>query len=170
MAGQGDWKLVLIEDLHATYALPGLLDAPGERAYPALRALEPSYGLRWLLEADAPQLAQIEAELALLRDKPGSAGYRAWVEGVLALAPLRRGRPEDGFRWPRNAADWSVYRRARPLIDREGAAPPCVPRAGPAILASGRADRHGRAVTRGLRRSSSAHGRCSRYRKFFFQS
>ncbi|MDB4986898.1 MAG: hypothetical protein JWN04_2076 [Myxococcaceae bacterium] len=113
-----DWQLLLIEDLHATYVRRGVLDAGGVRAYPALEVLEPDYAIGWLLDADASRVTQIRAELAQLSRKPGSSGYRAWVEGILALAPLRRGRPGDGFRWPRNEADWSVYRHVRPLIER----------------------------------------------------
>lgn len=121
------WSLLLIEDLHATYVTPGTLDAAGTRAYPPLVALEPSYALAWLLDADAERSQTIRQELVRLAKEPGTSGYRSWIEGVLLLAPLRRGAAADGFRWPRSPADWAVYRRATPLINHTAERVPDVP-------------------------------------------
>ncbi|MDB4973948.1 MAG: hypothetical protein JWN48_2289 [Myxococcaceae bacterium] len=127
LAASPEWSLVSIEDLHATYVRAGALDAAGTRDNPPLTAMKPSYDMGWILERDALQHAQIERELQLLRAQPNVAGYRAWVEGVLALAPLRRGRASDGFRWPTSPQDWSRYRRARPLIRTASERAPSVP-------------------------------------------
>jgi hypothetical protein len=115
------WQLVLIEDLHATYVKRGVLDSAGAQNYPPLTALRPEYGTTWIVQTGQTRRAAMQRELAHLSKVEGTGGYRAWVEGVLALAPLRRGRPEDGFRWPRSEADWAAYRDARALIDQAAA-------------------------------------------------
>jgi hypothetical protein len=110
------WSLVMIEDLHATYVRAGALDEAGSARSMQLQVLQPDYGMDWILSAASDRRDELVRELARLRSEPGTSGYRGWVEGVLALAPLRRGGASDGFRWPRNEADWTVYRRARPAI------------------------------------------------------
>lgn len=114
------FALVLLEDLHALYVRDGALTAEGLRSFPPLRALEPTYELGWLLAADAPRVKAMHEELARLSPLPGTSAYRGWVEGVLTLAPLRRGRPGDGFRWPVNANEWATYEKALPLLQRAG--------------------------------------------------
>jgi hypothetical protein len=127
VAGQPAWSLVAIEDLHATYVQPGALDLAGMRRFPPLRALEPGYDLGWMLSASEQRSAEARRELTILARLPGTSGYRGWVEGVLLLAPLRRGGASDGFRWPRNASDWDLYMRARPLIAAAAEHAPHVP-------------------------------------------
>lgn len=110
------WSLVMIEDLHATYVRMGALDAAGATRFPRLQQLQPDYDMGWILSADREHNSALEQELARLRHEPGTSGYLGWVEGILALAPLRRGGASDGFRWPRDERDWAIYRRARPSI------------------------------------------------------
>ncbi len=121
------FALVLIEDQHALYVREGALGPSGVAALPALRALRASYALDWILAAPASASETVRAELTRLAAYPGTEGFRAWVEGVLALAPLRRGTGSDGFRWPRDEADWAIYRAARPKIARAAEAAAHVP-------------------------------------------
>jgi hypothetical protein len=110
------WSLVMIEDLHATYVRTGALDARGAERYPRLHQLQPDYDMSWILSAAAEPSDELERELERMRREPGTSGYLGWVEGILTLAPLRRGGASDGFRWPRDEHDWALYRRARPSI------------------------------------------------------
>lgn len=110
------WSLVMIEDLHATYVRTGALDEAGAAAFPRLQQLQPDYDMGWILSAATEHNDALSQELARLRREPGTSGYLGWVEGILALAPLRRGGASDGFRWPRDERDWALYRRAQPSI------------------------------------------------------
>lgn len=110
------WSLVMIEDLHATYVRTGALDAAGTEGFPRLQQLQPDYDMGWILSAATERNDALVEELARLRHEPGTSGYLGWVDGILALAPLRRGGASDGFRWPRDEHDWDLYRRARPSI------------------------------------------------------
>ncbi len=116
VAGRPGWSLVMIEDLHATYVRDDVLASAG--LFPPLHALQPSYSLSWILDADAVQQSRMREELARLARSEGTSAYRSWVLGALTLAPLKRGRGSDGFRWPRNVSEWQVYREGYSLISR----------------------------------------------------
>jgi hypothetical protein len=118
------WALLLIEDRHALYVRR---DVANQHGLHSLDALEPSYDLSWLLAAEPARAQAIRQELVALANVEGTAGYRAFVEAVLLLAPLKRGGAADGFRWPRNEHDWNVYRRVFPLLARSQAAVESVP-------------------------------------------
>jgi hypothetical protein len=118
LAPRKNWSLVMIEDLHALYVRDDLLDPSGAGIYAPLRALQPSYMLGWILDADLVQQSRMREELERLSRVEGTSGYRAWVLGALTLAPLRRGSGSDGFRWPRNVDEWVIYREGYSLITR----------------------------------------------------
>jgi hypothetical protein len=118
VAPRPGWSLVMIEDLHATFVRDDVLDPKGAGLYPPLRALQPSYALGWILNADAVQQSRMREELAHLAQAEGTSAYRAWVLGALTLAPLKRGRGGDGFRWPRNVDEWKLYREGYSQITR----------------------------------------------------
>ena len=126
-AASSGFQLVMVEDLHALYVRGDALTPDGTAAFPPLRALAPSYELGWLLALRDAQRADLARELARLATLPGTSVYRGWVEGVLMLAPLRRGGPSDGFRWPKEAEAWQRYRRALPLIARAAESFPSIP-------------------------------------------
>ncbi|HEX5656944.1 MAG TPA: hypothetical protein VFX59_07100 [Polyangiales bacterium] len=118
IAPRTGWSLVMIEDLHATYVRDDLLDAKGAGLFPPLRALQPSYALGWILDADLVQQSRMREELTRLAQVEGTSAYRAWVLGALTLAPLKRGHGSDGFRWPRNVGEWQLYRDGYSQITR----------------------------------------------------
>jgi hypothetical protein len=122
-----EFSLVLIEDLHALYVRDDALTPSARMQLPPLRWLEPSYELTWLLAIPAEQYAQVQSELDRLAPFAGTDAFRGWVQGVLALAPLRRRGPADGFRWPRDDADWNAYRVALPHIERAAERLPWIP-------------------------------------------
>ena len=109
------FSLMLIEDQHALYVRGDALQPDGQASSP-LFALQPTYALDWILQSDEGLRARMREELARLARYDGTAGYRSWVEGVLILHELRRGRGSDGFRWPRAPEDWRAYREAWPRI------------------------------------------------------
>jgi hypothetical protein len=115
-AARRGWSLVMIEDLHALYVRDDLLDPKGAGLYPPLRALQPSYALGWILDADPVQQSRMREELARLATMDGTSSYRAWVLGALTLAPLKRGGGSDGFRWPHTVDEWQTYREGYSLI------------------------------------------------------
>lgn len=121
------YGLVMIEDLQATYARDGALDPAYTRENPPLRVLRPGYDIGWLLALDGSQHEALTGELARLARHTGTSGYRGWVQGLLALAPLKRGGPSDGFRWPRSPSEWRRYQYARPLIAEADRRAPDVP-------------------------------------------
>jgi hypothetical protein len=127
IAPRAGWSLVMIEDLHATYVRDDVLDPKGAGLYPPLRALQPSYALGWILEAGPVQQSRMREELARLAMADGTSAYRSWVLGALTLAPLKRGQGGDGFRWPRNVAEWQLYREGYSLIARTMEQVPDVP-------------------------------------------
>jgi hypothetical protein len=116
VAARPGWSLVMIEDLHATYVRDDALDPRGAGLYPPLRALQPSYSLGWILDADPVAQSRMREELARLAQAEGTNAYRSWVLGALTLAPLKRGHGSDGFRWPRNVQEWKTYREGYSLI------------------------------------------------------
>ncbi|HEY6880280.1 MAG TPA: hypothetical protein VI299_19790, partial [Polyangiales bacterium] len=118
IAPRPGWSLVMIEDLHATYVRDDLLDPKGAGLYPPLRALQPSYELGWILDADMVQQSRMREELARLEPVEGTSSYHAWVLGALTLAPLKRGHGSDGFRWPHTVAEWETYREGYSLITK----------------------------------------------------
>lgn len=104
-----DWSVALVDDHTVLFVRDDLARASG---YPRLRVLQPSLHANWVLELPRDKEAALRTELDALTALPSARGYRHWVIGLRALASLRRGRAQDGFRWPRTPADWELYQSA----------------------------------------------------------
>lgn len=115
------FTLTVLGDLHATFVRAPLAQGEG------LRVLEPSYDPLPLLRALDSAPAALHADLQRLAGLPGSEGLRSWATALEVLAPLRRDRPQDGFRWPHSATDFRRYERAARLIARAVEGAPDVP-------------------------------------------
>jgi hypothetical protein len=74
--------------------------------------LRPSLSADWVLDLPPNLESELRQELDSLSGLPSARGYRSWVLALRTLASLRRGRAQDGFRWPRTAADRSRYEAA----------------------------------------------------------
>lgn len=106
---QSAWSLVEIDDRLVLFVRDELARASHIEPF---RVLKPSLGSDWVLELSAAEDSSLERELERVARTSGAQGYVPWVRGLRLLAPLRRGRVQDGFRWPLDAADTARYRAA----------------------------------------------------------
>ncbi len=119
------WMLATIEDLYSVYVREDLPTRAG--ATLTRSALNPGYEMAWLVNADAARERVIRADLARLPDHPNTVGYRAWVNGVLALRPFLRDGGRAGVRPPVDTAERAMLKRVLGELRRTAQGAPGVP-------------------------------------------
>jgi hypothetical protein len=113
LEARSGWSLNLVDDAYALYTRDDLTRASG---YPRLELLRPTLQPDWVLSLPADAGPLLSRELSALAAFPSARSYRPWVRALWTLAPLRRGRVQDGFRWPIDEQDRARYREARALL------------------------------------------------------
>jgi hypothetical protein len=121
---RSDWQVVEIDDRLVLFVRADLARTSG---FEPFRVLRPSLASDWVLELPSHDDPRLDQELGRVAATPGAQGYASWVRGLRALAPLQRGRVQDGFRWPTGAAETARYRNAARHLRQAVAALPGVP-------------------------------------------